>query len=79
MIIVRTPTAAAYEISIYQAYPFYFWVLVFSSLFCAIVVLVRKSFSVSQHLKMYLGAYLLSILTNLVVILPAGVQGVFYQ
>lgn len=42
IIILVTPPATTYEISIYSVYPFYFWFLVIVSLFSGITILIRS-------------------------------------
>ncbi len=44
-IIARTPPATGYELSIYDAYPPYFWFLIVASISCGIVILVHQAFS----------------------------------
>lgn len=44
IIILQRPSAQGYEISIYSAYPWYFWILICFSSFTGIVTLIYNSF-----------------------------------
>ena len=40
MIIVKTPPASGYEISIYNVYPWYFWVFIIASIFIGQMIIL---------------------------------------
>jgi len=44
-IIARTPPASGYEISIYDAYPWYFWVFICIGITCGILILMYQVFT----------------------------------
>jgi hypothetical protein len=79
LIIAKTPVATGYEISIYQAYPFYFWMLVIGSIFCGIILLIKKSFSAQAQPRLFLGGYVLLIFTNVIIILLPLFRGYFIR
>jgi hypothetical protein len=43
--ILVTPPAAGYELSVYNAFPFYFWIVMPLSIICGILLLIVSSFS----------------------------------
>ena len=51
IILLKAGPAASYEFSIYDAYPGYFWILIFSAIFCGIVVILGSA--VTQSKKNY--------------------------
>ena len=79
MIIARTPSVTGYEISIYQAYPFYFWVLIIGSLICGTIILIKKSLSSQNRTGLSLGAYILLVFTNVIIILLPLFRGYFIR
>jgi len=48
LIVATTPPATGYEISIYGAYPFYFWFFLIGTISCGIIILVHQAFSTEQ-------------------------------
>jgi len=44
IIIARTPPASGYEISIYEAYPWYFWIFIIVGIACGLSILVFSAF-----------------------------------
>ncbi len=65
---VITRPAITYEISIYDAYPFYFWVLVIFSLFIGITILIR-SYSYENERDNWIFGFLSILLTNSILLL----------
>jgi len=63
------PPAAGYEISIYAAYPWYFWLFVCGSIACGIYVLVHHAFMGEEKSKWWLAGLCAVIFANLIVIL----------
>ena len=51
IILLKAGPAASYEFSIYDAYPGYFWILIFSAIFCGKVVILGSA--VTQSKKNY--------------------------
>lgn len=45
IIIARTPPASGYELSIYYAYPWYFWYFFCISIICGILILIHQAFT----------------------------------
>jgi len=48
-ILVTTPPASAYEISLYAAYPIYFWAMLIGSYTCGVVLLVGRPLAEHDH------------------------------
>lgn len=67
IIILITPAATTYEISIYSAYPFYFWFLVIVSLFSGIIILVRSYLNENERNKWIFG-FLGILITNFILL-----------
>ena len=44
-IIAKTPPASGYELSIYDAYPWYFWVFICINITCGILILMHQAFA----------------------------------
>ena len=68
IVIYATGTASGYEISIYDAYPTYFWLFIVSSLICGIFILVNQSFAQKKSFW-WIAGFLIVALTNLIVLL----------
>lgn len=77
MIIARTPVVSAYEISIYSAYPGYFWILVIAAVFCGLTALFLRSFVIPESVKLHLGGFVLLIVINFMIILLPVFRGYF--
>lgn len=75
--IARMSSAATYEISIYQAYPFYFWIFIVTSLLCGIGVLIRESLITQNQRSLYLVSFVLVILCNLTILLLPTFRGYY--
>ena len=67
LVIFFTPHATEYELSIYYAYPFYFWGLAVTAISCGIGILIRQAFTVNKSLW-WLGGLLIVIITNSIVL-----------
>jgi hypothetical protein len=74
IIIAITPPATGYEISLYGAYPGYFWVLVISSMSCGILILVHQAFT-KQSSRWWIGGFVSILVINLVILLLPIVRG----
>lgn len=74
IIIADTPPAAGYEISLYEAYPFYFWIFILAALSCGLYLLVNHAFS--NHLsKWWMFGLIIPIYTNLLILLLPFFRG----
>ena len=60
-IIAKTPPASGYEISIYDAYPWYFWVFIIGSIFMGQIILIRSALGKNDNFWIF---GLLAILTT---------------
>ena len=76
MIIAKTPPASGYEISIYEAYPWYFWFLLVGAISCGITILVRQAFAEEKSNWWSIGLFII-IFTNLIIILLPIFRGYF--
>jgi len=54
-IIARTLPASGYEISIYDAYPLYFWVFICISITCGILILMHQAFTEQKSNWWFIG------------------------
>ena len=67
VVILFTPTANLYEISIYDAYPLYFWFLVILSLFIGVIILIKSYLDKEGH-NNWLFGFLAILITNLILL-----------
>jgi len=63
VIIATTPPATGYEISIYDAYPSYFWFFIIASNACGIGILIHQAFT-KERSKLWLAGLCIVILSN---------------
>ncbi|MCK5022825.1 MAG: DUF1616 domain-containing protein [Candidatus Aenigmarchaeota archaeon] len=75
-IIARTLPASGYEISIYDAYPPYFWFFIIASIACGICILVHQAFAEQKSNWWSMGLFII-IFTNLIIILLPVFRGYF--
>jgi len=68
VVLWRTPAASVYEISIYDAYPWYFWLLACLTIIVGVVVIVRSA--ASGTLDWVYGLGLLLSVVTLILLLP---------
>ena len=54
-IIAKTPSASGYELSIYDAYPLYFWVFICISIACGILILMYQAFTEQKSNWWFIG------------------------
>ena len=67
IIILITPSATTYELSIYNAYPSSFWFLVISSLFLGIIILIRSYLNKNERNNWIFG-FLGILITNFILL-----------
>jgi hypothetical protein len=67
-ILAGTPSATGYEISIYSAYPWYFWFVITLAILINVYILVNYAFEDSNN-RLWIMAHITIILSNLIVIL----------
>ena len=67
-VIIITPPASGYELSIYDSYPLYFWFFIIGSIACGICILVLQAFSQQESNWWLIGFYEI-LLTNLCILL----------
>lgn len=78
IIILRTPPANGYEISIYRAYPGYFWFFIIASLTSGISILVQQAFA-QEKSKWWINGLIIVLFTYTVFLLLPEFRGyVFY-
>lgn len=66
VIAVRIPPASGYELSIYNVYPWYFWLLIISSLACGLFILVYSAFFMREISRSWLVGLYIICLINLI-------------
>jgi hypothetical protein len=76
LVIVTTGAATGYEISIYAAYPPYFWFFLISSIVCGISILIRNAFSETRS-RWWLAGLAAVLLTNIVFLMLPFFRGYF--
>jgi len=69
-----TPPASGYEISIYNVYPQYFWLLLIVAIACGIIILVYHIFNKLKS-QWWLSGFSLILATNLVILLLPFFRG----
>ena len=74
VIIAITPPATGYEISIYEAYPAYFWFFLIVAIACGIVILVGNAFA-EEPSRLWIAGFGVILLTNLVILLLPVFRG----
>lgn len=77
MIIVVTPTAMGYEISIYDAYPIYFWGLIIFAMFMGIIILIRSYLYENERCNWKCG-FLSLLISNSILLTLALIRGYFF-
>lgn len=70
LIINSTGPASGYEISIYSAYPVYFWILIVTSTLCGITILVSQAFNEKRSDLWILGLMVLFLTDFIILSLP---------
>jgi len=76
-ILATTPPVAGYEISIYDAYPWYFWLLIWVSIACGISILIHQAFSPDQKSRWWVAGLIIVISTNVIFLLLPLFRGYF--
>ena len=75
-VIAKSPPASGYEISIYDAYPWYFWFFLVASITGGIGILVHQAFAEQKSSWWPMGLFMV-IFANLIVILLPIFRGYF--
>lgn len=70
MIISRTPIADSYELSIYDSYPSYFWILLCFGIFTGIIILVSQAFGNRCNPWDLIGLFIILIYNVMILSLP---------
>ncbi len=74
IIIIFKNTASGYEVSIYDSYPFYFWLFLLISIFCGFIIMVIDSLYDVESNWWKIG-FLIIIFSNLIILLLPFLQG----
>lgn len=77
-IAARTPSVRGYEISIYAAYPWYFWLFLITSVAIGIYILVQQAFAAKSS-KWWLAGFAIVLLVNSIVLLFPIFRGYFFN
>ncbi|RIH99422.1 hypothetical protein B9J77_05250 [candidate division NPL-UPA2 bacterium Unc8] len=73
-VVATTPPATGYEISIYDAYPSYFWFFIIAAIACGIIILVRQAFA-QKPSRWWIAGFSVILFTNLVILLLPFARG----
>lgn len=73
-VIATTPLATGYEISIYAAYPPYFWFFIIVAIACGIVILVHQAFA-EKPSRWWIAGFSAILFTNLIILLLPIARG----
>jgi hypothetical protein len=74
-IITKTPPASGYEISIYDAYPWYFWVFIITSIFMGQIILMRGTLSSDKTDNPWFFGFFAIITTNIILLFMPFIRG----
>ncbi|HJH26822.1 MAG TPA: hypothetical protein C5S37_08645, partial [Methanophagales archaeon] len=74
-IIAKTPPAGGYEISIYDAYPWYFWVFIITSIFTGQIILLKSTLSSDKNDKLWVFGFLAILTTNIILLFMPFIRG----
>ncbi len=74
IIILNTPPAAGYEISLYKAYPYYLWIFILAAFSCGLGLLVYNSFS-NESSNWWIFGLIIPVYTNLLILLLPFIRG----
>lgn len=77
IIIASTPPATGYELSIYDAYPLYFWFLLIAAIGCGIGILLHQAFAEKKS-RWWLAGLAAIILANSIFLLLPEFRGYFF-
>lgn len=69
-IIVHTGPVRAYEFSIYDAYPWYFWVLILSAIFCGQLIILGSAITPSRNNYWIFGLCVLLVANSIILFMP---------
>jgi hypothetical protein len=69
-IIAKTPPASGYEVSIYDAYPWYFWFFIISSISLGLLIQTKYIFSEKESNFWYIGLFVVVFTTVIILLLP---------
>lgn len=70
----RTPLASGYEISIYEAFPLYFWLLFVGAIACGVGILLHHAFGKAQS-RWWVSGLLIIVATNSIILLLPVFRG----
>lgn len=74
IIIIDTPPAAGYEISLYEAYPSYLWIFILAALSCGSGLLVYHAYS-NYSSKLWIFGLIIPLYTELLILLLPSIRG----
>jgi hypothetical protein len=74
-IIAKTSPASGYEISIYDAYPWYFWVFIITSIFMGQIILLKSTLSSDKNDKHWVFGFLAILTTNIILLFMPFIRG----
>lgn len=74
-VLLRTPPADGFELSVYAAYPVAFWVLLISTLFVGTLLIFREAFAGTPRPQYWVKGFLLSFSSAVIVLLLPLLRG----
>ena len=77
LVIISTPGAVGYEISIYGAYPFWFWFFPIAAYFCGLTILMKQAFD-SEKSKYWLLGFAIVVIVNVVMLMLPEFRGYLF-
>jgi hypothetical protein len=75
--LVTTSPVVGYELSIYAAYPVYFWVLLVVGTSCGIAILVNQAFAVEKS-RYWIAGFLAILVVSVLLLLLPSFRGYFF-
>jgi hypothetical protein len=70
LVVLRTPPASGYELTIYQAYPLYFWGLLALAFACGVGIILHHAFSATQSRWWITGIIVVMFVNSFILLLP---------
>jgi len=75
IIITKTPPAKGYELSIYDAYPWYFWFLIIMAIFIGQLILIKNAIFSNKNDKFWIFGFLVILISDIVLLFMPFIRG----
>ena len=73
-VIARTPSASGYELSIYEAFPLYFWIFLIGAIFTGIVIILQEIFK-NKKTNLWIFGFIAVLIGNTIFLLLPVFRG----